>query len=87
MGFVNKDQPLTVEPALFFQMLAQVSDGPNGTTANLAERLGIALDPDEGPIVITQGAPIITKDSGMPHPGGPSVASRKSSRIPSGYTG
>lgn len=77
-------QPITVDSMLFFQMLAQVADGANATTANLADRLGIAFDPDEGPIVITQGRPIITQFSGIPSPT-EVIKIKKSPRTPSGY--
>lgn len=55
----REDRPISVDPKLFFQMLSQVSDGTNATTANFAEKLAERLDPDEGPIIIEQGPPTI----------------------------
>lgn len=55
----REDWPITVDPQLFFQMLNQVSDGTNATTANFANKLGRLLDPDEGPIILNQGPPIL----------------------------
>lgn len=54
-------QPITIEARLLFQLLEQVADGSNGTTAYLANRLAKEFDPDEGPIVIFQGPSEITE--------------------------
>lgn len=49
---------LVIDAGLFYQLLNQVADGPNATTALLAEKIGRVFDPDtEGPIIMSQGLP------------------------------
>jgi hypothetical protein len=58
---------LLVDPRLFYQMLGQVADGQNRTTARLAEKLGEMFDPDEdGQIIISQGDPVIVDNEDDP---------------------
>lgn len=58
---------LLIDPRLFYQMLNQIADGQNRTTARLAEKLSEMFDPDEdGQIIISQGDSVIVDNEDDP---------------------
>lgn len=84
---------MLIDPRLFFQMLNQVADGQNKTTARLAEELGKAFDPDDPNKIIISQTPIqVIEDGGSAPDAGTGVLTSPATpatpgRTPSGDVG